>query len=90
MDSGSILLFQNPKNHAAIEKYTITPQMSDKVVTKGALAVAGSIINLVKMKGNKRPIKLPIMTVTIIDRPTTAIICGALKLAIADRHRQPQ
>lgn len=56
--------------------------MSAIEVTNGALAVAGSKLIFVKMNGNNKPIKLPVITVRIIVKVTISTISGALKLAI--------
>src|SRR5699024_7818823 len=51
-----------------------TPTMSSIDVINGALAVAGSKFNLLKIKGMDIPIKLPTTTITVIVRATTTAI----------------
>ena len=43
----------------------------------GALAVAGSIFNFVKIKGSNIPIRLPTITINVIVMASTSMISGA-------------
>ena len=46
---------------------------------RGALAVAGSIFNFVKINGSNIPIRLPTITINVIVIASTNIISGARK-----------
>src|SRR5690625_316469 len=48
-----------------------TPTISQIDVIKGALAVAGSIFNFLKINGNDIPITLPTTTISAIVNETT-------------------
>ena len=51
-------------------------------VISGALAVAGSSFNVVKINGSNIPIKLPVTTIKTIVSDATQIISGDRMLAI--------
>jgi len=69
-----VLFFLNPykwKSKVPIVKYINNPMMSFKVVTKGPMANAGSILYLCSNKGNKVP-KIAAKRITVNkDRLTT-------------------
>ena len=58
-----------------------TPEISAIVVINGALAVAGSNLSRVKIKGNSIPIMLPAITTIVMVSATTGIISGARQVA---------
>ena len=51
--------------------------MSANEVIKGAEAVAGSILSLVKMNGSSMPMRLPTITMAVMVIPSTSMISGA-------------
>ena len=78
------LLSYKPKYNFAIDKYIRTPEISQILVINGALAVAGSNFNRVKINGNNIPTVLPTITMRTIVNETTGIISGARQEAIIE------
>jgi hypothetical protein len=57
--------------HVAKEKYINKPHASTNDVIRGQLAIAGSCLSFVKIKGNNTPVTLANNTIIIIANQTT-------------------
>ena len=71
----------NPIIAVAILKYTNTERISTIVVINGAAIIAGSNFSFLASKGNKQPIDLDNITVTVILNPTVHASCKFLYCA---------